>query len=208
MLGDLINSHRDGRIPEEDTLVSEALALAASLSLQSGAVVEQDSVEWFGCWMTGNDGDGEGVRLAVDSEGGVGVGVDGRGVISTTGGETVAIAEEIGSRSFFSLMLSTMRSRPIDVICFSFPRPRLAKESSRTTAGLISHLGRLIWCSILSACSDAADSTLAESSGMSADSWRSSGKTEASFDVAGSTQKVSRVHSLQLRFSRRRPSSM
>jgi len=45
ILGDLIRQDRDGSIPEDETLVSDALRFAASLSLPSGAVVEHDSVE-------------------------------------------------------------------------------------------------------------------------------------------------------------------
>ena len=48
MLVDLINSGRLGRMPEDETLVSDALTCAVSLSLPSGAVVEQDSVDSWG----------------------------------------------------------------------------------------------------------------------------------------------------------------
>ena len=66
-----------------------------------------------------------------------------------------------------------------------------------------------MWSSILS--SEAADSTLADSSGgggpVDSDR-RRSGRTEVSVVLSGLTQKVSRVHSRQLKFSNRRPSSM
>lgn len=46
MLGDLIISGRLGSTPEDETLVSEAWFIwGVSLSLPSGAVVEQDSVD-------------------------------------------------------------------------------------------------------------------------------------------------------------------
>ena len=44
-LGDLIRCGREGRMPEEETLVSDASCWGTSLSLPSGAVVEQDSVD-------------------------------------------------------------------------------------------------------------------------------------------------------------------
>lgn len=134
-LGDLTKPLRAGRIPEDETLVSEALSCAQSLSLPSGAVVEHDSVDSRACGTgLGNDGACLAVELEGELEGGVGVGVDGRGVMSTTGaaGETTVVS---GSRLFFSLMLRTIRSKSSEVMCFSLPRPRLASDSSRTTAG-------------------------------------------------------------------------
>lgn len=133
MLGDLNREGRDGIALEEETLVSEASCRITSLSFPSGAVVEQDSVDAVSC--RGSRDGRVGTAFAVELEGGVDAGVDGRVVIST-GGDTEAMAVEIGSRSFFSFIFITMRSKPDDVICFSFPRPRLTIESSRTTAGL------------------------------------------------------------------------
>jgi hypothetical protein len=45
MLGDLSRAGFGGRTPEEETLVSEPAAGTTSLSLPSGAVVEQDSAD-------------------------------------------------------------------------------------------------------------------------------------------------------------------
>lgn len=126
-----------------------------------------------------------------------------------------------GSSDFFSLMFSTILSSPSDVICFSFPRLKLNVASSPSMAGLkLSVLeGHLMWFSILSTVSDAADSTLTDNSGISFDSGLDLGTANDCDDAddeddavvvcfGGSTQNVSLFHSLQLKFSNLLPSSI
>lgn len=134
--------------------------------------------------------------------------------IDGTDGDASAIDGDNGSRSFFSLMLRTIFSKPSDVMCFSVPLLRLSIESCLRTRGLRMFRGAvcgLACSSIRSSTSDATESTLADNSGISLDFGR-----ELTTLMAGvvancgcaSQQKVSRFHNLQLRFSNLRPSSI
>jgi len=131
-------------------------------------------------------------------------------------GNESAMNDDRGSSSFFSLMLITIFSKPSDVICFSVPLLRLStcSESSLRIDGLMMSRGAVCGfacCSIRSSTSDATESTLADSSGISLDFG-----LELATLIAGvvascgcaSQQKVSRFHNLQLRFSSLRPSSI
>lgn len=201
MLGDLVRgAFFGGSTPEEETLVSEVGGPPASLSFPSGAVVEHDPVEGFGRREEEYCADWAGARA--------GVGEDARGVITsvTAGAEGAGSRGGKGASSFRSLMVMTIRSRSIDVMCFSFP-PQMP---SSTMVGFASGpLDGLMRDSIPSASSfEAADSTLVDNGGTSPASARSNGRTEVSQELSGSTQNVSRVHSRHVRFSNLRPSSM
>ena len=122
-----------------------------------------------------------------------------------------------GSRSFFSLMVMTIFSKSSGVMWRSRPLLRLLPESWRATLGRKMLSGADV--DALSSLSDSITSSsnepmLLESSGMS-DEYLPS-ELRCAIEMAGvvalaspgAQQKVSLFHNLQLRFSKRRPSSI
>lgn len=129
----------------------------------------------------------------------VGVGSDGLCLTNVGAGNERG---ERGSRFFFSWMVITIFSRSSGVMCFSWPRLLWSEEL------LLRNSGRTIGeggeaCS--SSNSDSFDDTLLDRAGTGMLLARGD---RLYFPGCGEQQNVSRFHSLQLRFSRRLPSSM
>jgi hypothetical protein len=128
-------------------------------------------------------------------------------------GRLAARVGERGSKSVFSLMLMIIFSRPRDVMCFSLPLLRLSAESSASSRRRLEFRGNVagLTVCVLSASSDAAESTLEDNDGTSF-ALGCRRKTRIAGVVArcgcASQQKVSLFHNLQLRFSSRLPSSI
>jgi hypothetical protein len=121
-----------------------------------------------------------------------------------------------GARSFFSLIVRTIFSRSSGVMCRSRPLLRTELESFRCRRGREIFTGAEVeFASSLSnsIASSSAESTLPDKSGMSAVyrplEFRADMEIAGvvAFASPGSQQKVSLFHNLQLRFSKRRPSS-
>jgi hypothetical protein len=194
------------RTPDE-TLVSDPRSLLPLLTVLSDVTFEGDeSDESCRC----DSGDGVSGSTSGNGE-------EGRGVISdmVSGivGRLAAIFGDRGSMSVFSLMLMIIFSSPKDVMCFSLPLLRLSAESSASSGTCFEFRGNgvaLAVC-IFSVSSDAAESTLEDSEGISF-GLGCRGRTWIAGVVArcgcASQQNVSLFHSLQLRFSNLFPSSM
>ena len=137
----------------------------------------------------------------------------GRGVVSVpcvvlTG--AVDRLGESGRSSFFSLIVITILSRCNDVMCFSFPLLLDSVDSRLENSGRLMSTAPetdSVWFSSCSSSSEAAESTLADSSGISSGSRLDFWILRVGTVWSCSQQKVSRFHNLQLRFSNRRPSS-
>jgi hypothetical protein len=200
MLADLV------RTPDE-TLVSDPRSLLSLLTVLANVTFEKHESDEFCRLDSGGD-------VSVSTSG---KGDEGRGVISDMVSGMAcglgAIVSDRGSRSVFSLMLMIIFSSPSEVMCFSLPLLRLSAESSTSTSmrrALCGKVAGLTVC-VLSASSDAAESTLDDNEGTSFGLGRR-GRTSIAGVVArcgcASQQKVSRFHNLQLRFSNRFPSSI
>ncbi len=153
---------------------------------------------------------------------GAGAGAGAAGVssavgVSVPGARQEGVRRVSGAKSFFSLMVRTIFSRSSGVMWRSRPLLRTELESFRWRWGRVIFTGADVeFASSLSnsiASSSANDSTLPDKSGISA-VYRPL-ELRVEMEIAGvvafaspcSQQKVSLFHSLQLRFSRRRPSS-
>ena len=186
-------------------LCSDPMAGVAcsSLNVDGSAVAE----------MLGDDGLGVSsvTALAAGSAPGLDMGM----------GRAVATGSR-GSSSFFCLMVMTIFSRSCEVMCFSRPRLRPSPEhSGRASRGRLMSSARgededASDDRTTGTSSDVAESTLADSSGVSSgldnldglDGLVGRGCVGERAEVLGEQQKVSRFQSLQLRFSSRRPSSI
>jgi hypothetical protein len=115
---------------------------------------------------------------------------------------------ESGARSCFSLIVFTIFSRSIEVMCFSL-RLRLSDDSCRPPCGRLEDGHRRV--DISSTSEEEVESRLEESSGTSCGeaSFRLRSKAKPGDGVrSGAQQNVSREYILQLRFSNRLPSAI
>jgi hypothetical protein len=177
------------------------------LMVLSDTSLERHESDELWTWDSGDD-------LSASTSG---KGEQGRGVrsdmVGGAAGRLAASVGERGSKSVFSLMLMIIFSRPSDVMCFSLPRLRLSAESSAPSARRLECRGNVAGLTVclLSASSDAAESTLEDNDGTSF-ALGCRRKTRIAGVVArcgcASQQKVSLFHNLQLRFSSRLPSSI
>jgi hypothetical protein len=193
--------------PPDDTLVSDPWSLLPLLTVLSDTSFEKHESDEFCRCDSGDD-------LSVSTSGN---GDEGRGVISDMAdgraGRLAAIVGEKGFKLVFSLMLMIIFSRPRDVMCFSLPLLRLSAESPAPSGRRPGFRGKVAGRAVclLSASSDAAESTLDDSGGTSFALGCRRGTWIAGVVArcgCASQQNVSRFHNLQLRFSNRFPSSM